>query len=145
MSSAIIINGLDYLEFLDNDELIYKFETDMENKNYQNWTILYPDNLITIFASIINFNGDNVTNEDIIYFKSKGLDLNISSDAYRSDAGGTTPLGSACEFRYSELIKLLIKHGCDVNLLDQNNFSPLESALMGHNLDDTYDVDACKI
>jgi len=59
--------------------------------------------------------------------------LNTVSNVYPSEYGGTTPLIYACEHRYENLIKHLLKLGADVNLNDHQKMCPLESVFLGHN------------
>lgn len=132
-----------YYKFIPDDE-IYQFESDLGEKKYQIWIEKYPTELISIFGSLINLAGHLIRDNDVLYFKEKGVDLNTASNVYPSDAGGSTPLGSACEYRYYKLIKALIKYGADLNLEDQNGFVPLESILTGHRYSDCFDIKSCE-
>jgi ankyrin repeat protein len=122
-----------YEDFLSSDDDIYQFETDMGNGKYKEWINRFPEHKLSIFGSLLCYYGNFVKEEDIIYFVDKGIDLNIESNVYPSDYAGTTPLIYACEHRYENLIKYLLKHGADVNFNDQQKMCPLESVFLGHN------------
>ena len=126
-----------YEEFL-NEKDVYNFECDMEKGKYKDWVDTYPRHTMSIFGSLLTFNGNFVNEEDIIYFKTKGVDLNLPSKAYPSDFSTTTLLVFACERRFLGLIEVLLKQGADVNQKDPNGISPLESVLMGHRINDIY-------
>jgi len=143
MTKTNFLQCPDYEEFLQEDE-IYQFECDMEEKKYKPWVKKLDSKYTTsIFGAVIHFAGSLMTETDVIYFKKHGVDLNVASNVYPSDLGGSTTLGSACEFRYGALIKALIIHGADVNLADQHDYTPIESLLIGHNASATHDVDTC--
>lgn len=130
-----------YEEFLNEEEDIYKFECDMEKGNYKEWVEMYPQHTLSIFGSLLNFNGNFLKEEDIVYFMNKGVDLNLSSKAYPSEFDSTTVLVFACERRYLELVRHLLKLGANVNQRDPNGISPLESGLMGHGLNCTFNFE----
>ena len=119
------LDVLRYWDFLPKRD-ICNFESDMENNKYHKWVKDYPDHIYAIFGAVLHL-ADQIQESDIIFFKSKGVDLNVSSNAYRSDTGGTTPLGTACEYRRPELATLLMKCGADPNQVDQYDFTPFES------------------
>lgn len=139
------MNQPDYSDFM-NDEECYNFESDMENGIYKPWSEKYPNHIISIFGAYINFYGHtgSITELDIKYFKERGVDLNICSTVYPSDSGESTPLGSACEFRMIKLMEILIKLGANVNLQDSKEFTPLDSAILGHRAGDLCDYDTIK-
>lgn len=133
---------LSYDEFLQEEE-IYKFECDMEQGTeqgiYKQWIEKYPQHIQSIFGALLNFNGSRMTEEDILYFMSKGINLNDSSKAYSSEFESTTLLVFACEHRHIHLVEHLLKLGADVNQRDPNDISPFESVLMGHGANCIYD------
>ena len=137
------VRHIPYYEFITEDESD-DFELDMETGRYHKWVDAYPDHIYGIFGAILNYAGDQIDESDITFFKSKGIDLNESSNVYRSDAGGTTPLGTSCEFRQPELATLLVGCGADPNQADMFGFTPFESVLMGHSLHDQYKVEECE-
>jgi hypothetical protein len=69
-----------------------------------------------------------------------GINLNEPSVwRFPSDAGPTTPLIWACEFRFETIVKLLLELGADPNVRDIQGFSPLGSVLIGHSARDWLD------
>lgn len=132
-----------YDEFLLDDDVI-QFEEDLENKKYHSWVEKYPEYTLSIFGAVMYFGGYSVDEDDILYFKSKGVDLNTPSNIYPADSDGTTAIGSACEYRNFELIKALVKHGAKINQEDQHGFTPLESMLTGHSIDDSHNFKQCE-
>lgn len=130
---------LSYEDFLQEDEEIYKFECDMEQGNYKQWIEKYPQHTLSIFGALLSFNGSRLTEEDIVYFMNKEIELNVPSKAYHSEFESTTLLVFACEHRHIELAEHLLKLGADVNQRDPNNISPFESGLMGHGASCIYD------
>jgi ankyrin repeat protein len=121
-----------YEDFCKDDEEIYQFELDMENRRYEKWVLQYPEHTLSIFGSLLTFNRNHVKAEDICYFVSAGVDLNKVSDVFPCEYGETTALIYACEHRFENLIQYLIKYGADVNLRD-SYMCPLESMFKGHN------------
>ena len=138
-----VVKTLLYDEFLKEAELP-NFEADLENRKYHDWVDKYPDHTLSIFGAVMYFGGYDVDDEDVEYFKSKGVDLNAPSNIYPADSDGTTALGSACEYRNMKLIKALVKHGAKINQEDQHGFTPLESMLTGHSVDDSHNFKACE-
>jgi hypothetical protein len=65
-----------YEDFCKDDEEIYQFELDMENRRYEKWVLRYPEHTLSIFGSLLTFNRNHVKAEDICYFVSAGVDLN---------------------------------------------------------------------
>jgi ankyrin repeat protein len=107
----------------------------MEEGNYKEWIERYPQNTLSIFSALLYFNGNYLKEEDIFYFINNGVYLNTPSKAYASNFDSTTILVFACEHRYLNLVRHLLKLGANVNQRDPNDISPLESGLMGHGLD----------
>lgn len=132
---------LSYEEFLNDSEEIYKFECDMEEGKYKEWVEKYPQHTLSIFGALLSFNGNFLKEEDIIYFIEKGVDINTPSEVYPSEFDSTTVLVFACEHRYLDLVRHLLKLGANVNERDPNNISPLESGLMGHGLNYIYNFE----
>lgn len=139
------MNQATYDEYM-NEQECFEFEEDLANGIYGKWVDKYPTHSMDIFASYIHFYGHSglITECDVEYFKNKGVNLNISGNIYASDAGGSTPLGSASEFRMIKLMEILLKLGADVNLKDQYDFTPLDSAIFGHGANDIYYFDDMK-
>ena len=123
---------------------IEKFAKDMEERKYQSWVDKYPQNLLGIFGAFIYFAGYGVEAGDITFFKNKGINLNIASNAYPSNSGNTTPLCSACEFRNMNLIRGLVASGANINDEDPNGFTPIEFLLIGHRIEDIQDASECE-
>jgi len=145
MSTSVeVVEGEFYEDFISDDE-VAEFETDIEEIKYQKWVDRYPEHAMTIFGALIAFSGDEMTEADVLYFKNKGVNLNVASNVYRSDAGGTTPLGCASEFRLNALMHSLIKHGALIDQEDQHGFTPIESVLMGHGYNDQFRIDEVEI
>ena len=129
-----------YDEFL-NGQDIYNFESDLGKNNYKKWVEKYPQHLISIFGSLLSFNGNYLKEEDIVYFIDKGVNLNIPSKAYTSELNASTVLVFACEHRYFGLIQYLLKLGANINQRAPNLISPLESGLMGHGIRDIFKIE----
>lgn len=124
----------------DFDPESIEFEGDMENGKYEHWIAKYPEHLQEIFEGLINLGYDELFTYSCIYgFIERGIDINKNGD-YRSDCGGTTPLGHACEFRKYLLIRSLLENGADPNLADEHGMTPLDSVISGHSPDDTIGI-----
>ena len=132
-----------YNEFIPNNE-IQQFEKDIESKKYKHWVDKYSKHLVGIFGAFMFFSGYDVDVNDVTYFKSKGVNLNLPSNAYPSNSGNTTPLCSACEYRNMALIKALVSNGANIIQEDPNGFTPLEFVMIGHCQEDTYDAIECE-
>lgn len=139
-SKQLFENVLRYEDFVDEQD-VWQFECDMENGDYDKWVAAYPNYVLSIFGALMLFRGRVLKEEDLVYFMKKGVDLNVSSNAYSTEFPSTTPLVYACEYRYYDTIQLLIKLGANVNHRDANGISPLESLLIGHGADDMYDCE----
>lgn len=119
-----------------------KFETDMETLNYKKWLTRFPGKQLKIFAKLLYYNGDSLSEKDVVYFVQQGMDVNGFTKEFYTDSGGkTTALNAACEYRYVHLIDALLKHGADVNLTDERGWSPLDNLLWGHSADSPGDYD----
>jgi hypothetical protein len=133
-------NVIHYEDFVDEQDL-WQFEADMENGDYDQWVRAHPPYVLSIFGAVMLFRGRFLTEQDLVYFMKRRVDLNVSSNAYSSEFPSTTPLVYACEYRYYNTIQLLIKLGANVNQRDVNGISPLEALLMGHRSEDTSDCE----
>jgi hypothetical protein len=127
---------LKYEEFITDENQVFQFECDMEEGKYQHWVDQYPEHILSIFGSLLEYYGNFVNEEDIIFFLNNGVVLNVVTNAYRCESGYTTALIYACEHRYKRLIEYLIKYGAYVDKKDKTNTTPLESVLMGHGMRD---------
>jgi len=135
-----------YEDFLTSDDEIYQFETDMEEGKYKEWVDRFPEHMLSIFGSLLCYYGNQISEEDIIFFVNKGLDLNTISNVFPSDYEGTTALIYAGENRHDYLMQYLIKYGADVNLKDVKGRNALESVFYGHNpyaLDRVEETERC--
>ncbi len=126
------VNVTPYEDFVPESE-IYQFECDMEEGEYHDWIDEYPEHILSIFGSFLEFGSSFVTEADIVYFINQGLDLNVVSNAYVCEDGYTTPLIYACENRNPYLIEYLIRNGADPNKKVKDT-SPLESIIIGHGM-----------
>jgi hypothetical protein len=122
---------IQYKNFIPQKDLFH-FECDMEEGLYRHWVVQYPNHAFAIFAALITFYGDLITEEDVIYFVNMGINLNVITDAFPSEYGFTSAIIFACENGFKYLVQYLIKYGADVNLKNLNGISPLESVLMGY-------------
>jgi hypothetical protein len=117
-----------------NDEECAIYETDLDEGIFEIWLERYPNKVNAIFSDLINLSYDELFDPDVIRrFQELGVDINANG-GYHSDAGSTTPLVHACEFRRRFLIESLLICGADVNKKDIHGFSPLDSYIVGHNM-----------
>jgi hypothetical protein len=128
-----------YDQFLPEDQ-ISRFECDIEEGNYIHWVERYPEYLLSIFGSLLEFYGRFVSEEDILYFLNKGLNLNLMSNLFFTEAEFCSALHFACEYRLDRLISYLLKYGENVNQKDSNGFTPIEYVWMGHNISYTFNI-----
>jgi len=71
---------------------------------------------------------------------SYGIELDVNTKV-PDDFAGSSVLHIACMFNKINMIKWLIKHGADVNILDFNNNSPIMYVLYFNNIStDTYNI-----
>ncbi len=124
---------IDYLE--DNGMDSKLFEEDITEGKYQIWLEEYPEHVKGIFCDLVNLCYDEFFTDEVIgQFQLHGVDINEHGN-FRSDAGSTTPLGHACEFRRRKLMESLLGRGANVNKKDNFGVSPLDSYINGHNID----------
>ncbi len=99
-----------------------------------------PTRLLTIFGQFMNFLPSEITSQIVGEFVYYGLDLDYASVAYRSDTNErTTPLDSACEFRYANVIKALLENDAHPTK------DTLSSVLIGHSYNDVFDLESCEM
>jgi hypothetical protein len=108
-------------------------EGDLEKGDYQKWVEKYPDAVYDIFGEYMQVGFDNpVTLQDIRYFQKHGVDLDEPSHAYHCDSYFSNALQMACEWRRLDWMEMLLEAKADVNLVTGDEFSPLDSAILGH-------------
>lgn len=126
---------------------LHKFDSDVDktsfNAEFKNIINKYKDVLEILFSKAMweyDLSVDNIHD-----FQSAGFDINKQSDAYLNDAHAkTTPLASACEWRKYTLMENLLICAADPNYTDTANFNCLDSTLIGHNPDYSYDYESCE-
>lgn len=83
-----------------------------------------------IFTDLIFHDQNKITEEDIQYCVSNGIDINQL--IYNCDNKPTTALIIACECRNFILINKLLKHGANPNVSDLKGITPLQTLLVGN-------------
>jgi hypothetical protein len=131
-----------YYEFVSETERS-QLEQDLRERRYRSWVEKYPDKVASFFGALMFFAGYNLTKDDVAYFADR-ININLHSNVYPSELGGTTPLCSACEFRNINLVQYLLEKGADPNLEDNYGFTPLESAIVGHQPEDVQHTEECE-
>jgi len=108
-------------------------ERDLAMGAYQKWVEKYPDAVYDIFGEYMQVGFDNpVTLEDVRYFQRHGVDLDAPSHAYQCDSYYSNALQMACEWRRQDWMEMLLEGKADVNLVTGDEFSPLDSVILGH-------------
>jgi hypothetical protein len=93
--------------------------------------------IISIGPSRILANEHNEDNQSILYIMSQNnsinamkwlLNLNVIDDINIQDIDGATPLSISSEYGHTEIVKMLLDHGADVNIPRNNGDTCLISA-----------------
>lgn len=91
------------------------------------------DSLESGTQEFIKYRGDQTSKKDLEYFLEKELDLNKYFSQSISEFGDTALL-YACEYRFNDLIKLLLSNGADPNIKSKDGFTPLFALISGHDM-----------